>query len=120
MMKHMILIRFPGFTYSRSGRVILAALAVLTVIASVQAAAPGDADRGKTIHDANCRACHATHVGGDDSEIYLRKNRRVNSLAGLMRQVDFCIQQTNADVKDEEVPAVIEYLNTAFYKFEEQ
>jgi mono/diheme cytochrome c family protein len=78
---------------------------------SAQAALlPGDAARGKTLHDKQCVACH-------DSSVYTRANRRVNSVEGLIGQVNMCIRQTGAKLDRDQVNDLVKYLDESFYKF---
>ena len=76
------------------------------------------ASAGKELHAQNCISCHAQSFGQNGSEIYTRGDRRVTSLSGLKRQVDFC--QTNLGLAwfEEEVVTVSDYLNKRYYHFE--
>ena len=46
-----------------------------------------DISNGKTLHDGNCINCHASLLGGDGTSIYTRENRKMESYAGLDKQV---------------------------------
>ncbi len=70
----------------------------------------GDAAKGKTLHDAKCTACH-------DSSPYTRKNRRVNSVEGLIGQVNRCNHQLTANLNEDQIDDIVKYLNDTFYKF---
>jgi mono/diheme cytochrome c family protein len=76
-----------------------------------------DAEHGKTLHQTHCTSCHIGMTGGDGSPLYTRKDRRVNSLQGLKKQVRRC--ETTLELKwfDDDVADVVEYLNTQYYKF---
>ena len=69
-----------------------------------------DVNHGKSLQQDNCMRCH-------DDGIYTREERRVTTLDALRQQVQRC--ETNLDLTwfPEDVDAVIEYLNTSFYKF---
>jgi hypothetical protein len=69
-----------------------------------------DVNQGKSLQQANCMRCH-------DDGIYTREERRVTTLDALRQQVQRC--ETNLDLQwfPEDVDAVIDYLNTSFYKF---
>ena len=93
-------------------RIVLAG--ILTVWTPLSLA---DVQRGQTLHDQNCQACHIGMTGGDGSVLYTRSQRRVHSLAALDAQVRRC--ESNLELKwfDEDVADVVEYLNHAYYKF---
>lgn len=88
-------------------------VALHSVALGVQAAAllPGDAERGKTLHQAQCTACH-------DSRVYTRANRRVQSIEGLIGQVNFCNRNLGNKLSREQVNDLVQYLNQTYYKFE--
>lgn len=91
----------------------ITALAVtLTLISSAAQAAllPGDAAKGKALHDKQCTACH-------DSKMYTRTDRRVKTVEGLMGQVNGCVRQTGAKLDGKQIDDVIKYLDESFYKF---
>lgn len=66
---------------------------------------------GQKLHDSKCLGCHKT-------DVYSRKDHRVQSLQALSHQVENCMKgPANANWTPVETQAVIEYLNTKFYKF---
>lgn len=71
---------------------------------------PGDAAKGKALHDKQCVACH-------DSKVYTRADRRVKTIEGLMGQVNGCVRQTGAKLDSKQIDDVIKYLDESFYKF---
>ena len=83
--------------------------------AAVQAADP--AKGGELVVEAQCESCHMDKLGGDGSQIYLRKDRRVNSLAQLATQVSVCNSQLNTGWFPEDEAHVAAYLNQRYYKF---
>ena len=97
---------------------LLCGVIAVCSIPAAQALLLGDASSGETIHQGKCTACHVGQFGGDGSAIYLRDNRRIKTIEGLMKQVEFCNRQTKANLNDDQVNDVIKYLNDSFYKFE--
>lgn len=71
---------------------------------------PGDAAKGKALHDKQCVACH-------DNKVYTRSDRRVKTVEGLMGRVNGCVRQTGAKLDSKHIDDVIKYLNESFYKF---
>lgn len=78
----------------------------------------GEAADGKPVHDNFCMGCHVSVAGGDGGGIYLRENRNVKSIEGLMGAVAFCNQQTKTGLNDHELDDIVAYLNETYYKFE--
>jgi len=67
--------------------------------------------QGKALHEEKCTSCHGT-------EVYTRKDRKVNSLAELSNQVNNCMKgPANANWSPAQTNSVVEYLNMKFYKF---
>ncbi|HJP05952.1 MAG: hypothetical protein CL395_04930 [Acidiferrobacteraceae bacterium] len=97
---------------------VLTAVALLTISSSGFALLPGKAEDGRPLHDNFCMGCHVSMQGDDGSAIYLRSNRRVNSIEGLMGQVAFCNEQIRAGLNEYEIDDIVAYLNEAFYRFE--
>lgn len=92
----------------------LLALCILYVApagAADTALLPGNAATGKKLHAANCVGCH-------DDKVYTRKPRRVNSVGGLIGQVEFCNQQLQKGLSKDQLNDLIAYLNETYYKFE--
>ena len=84
--------------------------------AAVQAADP--AKGGELVVEAQCESCHDDRYGGGDgSQIYLRKDRRVNSLTQLATQVSVCNSQLNTGWFPEDEAHIAAYLNQRYYKF---
>lgn len=69
-----------------------------------------DVNHGKSLQQDNCMSCH-------DDGIYTREERRVTTLDALRQQVQRCETNLNLTWFPEDVDAVIEYLDTSFYKF---
>lgn len=86
---------------------LLATLATTTALAENK---PAHAD-GKKLHDSKCMSCHKT-------DVYSREDRRVQSLKALSSQVENCMKgPAGANWSPAETQAVVEYLNSKFYKF---
>lgn len=69
------------------------------------------ATHGQQLHDQHCLKCH-------DSSVYTRKDRFVTDKAALTKQVERCKLNVGAQWFDEDVSAVVDYLNTNYYKFQ--
>lgn len=65
----------------------------------------------KTFVHEKCSGCH-------DSSVYTRKKRRVNSLPQLDAQVRMCDAQLGIKLFDEDISAVVDYLNQSYYHFD--
>jgi mono/diheme cytochrome c family protein len=89
----------------------LSALPIAPTVAADTALLPGNATAGKKLHAANCVGCH-------DDKVYTRTPRRVNSVGGLVGQVEFCNQQLKKGLSKDQLNDLIAYLNEAYYKFE--
>jgi hypothetical protein len=86
--------------------------AVLLVLAPLgaHAALPGNAAEGKSLHDIYCTACH-------DSGVYTRKDRSIQSLEALKRQLQTCERAAGTNFSAKEKQDVLKYLNDRFYRF---
>ncbi len=92
-------------------------LSIYTVAFTLLAAAGGvradaDAAAGKALHDKYCLKCHGPAV-------YTRKERMVQNLAQLNKRVTMCQLSVGANLFDEDVADVVEYLNQNYYHFKE-
>lgn len=81
------------------------------------AAPVGAGDSPQQLLARACDGCHAARFGGDANRIYQRSDRKLDSLAKLKRQVEFCNMQVGAQWFDEEVQAVTDHLNHHYYHF---
>ena len=90
----------------------LALLLVSTIVTTTALAADKTATpNGQKLHDAKCLGCHKT-------EVYTRADHRVQSLQALSHQVENCMKgPAEANWNAAETKAVVDYLNTKFYKF---
>ena len=66
-------------------------------------------DARSFVHE-KCSSCH-------DSNIYTRKDRRVDSLSRLNSQVRMCDAQLGTSLFDEDITAIVNYLNDNYYHF---
>jgi len=95
-------------------KITLVTSLLLMTFSSAQAV---DIKDGKIKHDAKCTACHVSQFGKDGSGIYTRKNRKMTSYSMLTQRVKACNVNTKSGFSDGDVTNVIEYLNSAYYKF---
>jgi hypothetical protein len=95
-------------------------LALLALLALVPAVAPaaGDVEAGRTRAAAPRRApCHQAKTLGDASAVYLRKDRKVTSMAKLKAQVALCNSELNLGLFPEDEEHVAAYLDQTYYRF---
>jgi len=81
---------------------------LLFVISPLQAE---DMETGKKLHEEHCTRCHTP-------DIYTRQHRLVNSYAELVERVRQCELSNELTWFDEEINAVVGYLNSTYYRFE--
>lgn len=93
-----------------------AALLFLTLLAST-AYASDVAEGKKLVDEKKCEICHHNQTLGDAKAIYLRKDRKVTTLAKLKAQVAACNTQLNLGLFPEDEEHIAAYLNQAYYKF---
>lgn len=70
-----------------------------------------DIDPGKKLHEEHCTRCHSP-------DIYTREKRIVNSYKELAERVRQCELNNELTWFDEEINAVVKYLNSTYYHFE--
>lgn len=94
------------------GKLAQITITFVFVTSSAQAALlPGDAAKGKIVHDKQCVACH-------DSGVYARANRTVKSPEALIGRVNGCVNQTGAKLDRNQINDLVKYLDESFYKFD--
>ncbi len=77
-----------------------------------------DLEAGKRlVEEKRCEACHHEKTMGDAKAIYLRKDRKVSTLAKLKSQVALCNSELNLQMFPDEEEQVVSYLNETYYKF---
>ncbi len=91
-------------------RIILITAVMFMASISSLMAAKAAVTVGKSLHDKSCVKCHTTSV-------YSRKDRKVLSMPMLKARIKHCYRVTGAKWTDKQRGAVVEYLNTTFYKF---
>jgi len=67
-------------------------------------------EHGEEAHEKHCNKCHT-------SSVYTRKDRFVNSMAALSKQVKRCSKGNKIAWFDEDADAVAHFLNEKYYKF---
>lgn len=73
-------------------------------------------EEGKELHEESCVACHmVTH----DESFYTRDSSMMAKFSDLSRMVSMCTSNFNLDWFPDEEKAVLDYLNTKYYKFKE-
>jgi mono/diheme cytochrome c family protein len=91
-------------------RIILGASLMLLMPSAYAASLPGDSANGKRLYDANCVECH-------DSSVFTRKDRLVQSLDALTKQVANCTHMAKKEFSASETQDLLKYLNDQFYHF---
>ena len=64
----------------------------------------------RLLHKAHCTACHTPMI-------YNRKKRQVNSHQDLVKQVNGCNHMLSKNFSQQQLSALVQYLNTNYYKF---
>ena len=92
---------------------------ILFVAATVPLAAPAaDPAAGKKlVEDKKCETCHHNKTLGDAKAIYLRKDRKVTSMAKLKAQVAACNSELNLQLFPDEEEHIVAHLDKTYYKF---
>jgi cytochrome c553 len=91
-------------------RMLIASLLILSMPRAHAAPLPGDSEKGKRLLDANCMTCHGT-------DIFTRKDRKVQSLDGLKQQLVACSHAAKTEFTASEMQDLLKYLNDDFYRF---
>lgn len=85
-------------------------LVTASLIATSNANAAPDAEKGKALYQAGCHGCH-------DESIHTRPDRIILSKGALRNRVQFCDSNAGTKWNPEQMDHVLEYLNLTFYKF---
>lgn len=88
----------------------LASLLTVVSAAGDQVSKTDTVKNGEAIYNKSCTKCHSTSV-------HIKADRSVKSLASLKKRVAGCNRNVGANLNDEELASVSEYLNTTYYKF---
>ncbi|MDP3819754.1 MAG: cytochrome c [Methylotenera sp.] len=99
--------------------ILLVCLLMLSNLALAEPYTGADAAAGKALVTKNCVSCHAQSFGGDGSDIYTRKDRKVKTSKGLVAQVRNCNTMLGLKWFEDEELNVAKYLNQSYYKFTE-
>jgi mono/diheme cytochrome c family protein len=91
-------------------RIILCVSLMLLMPSAYAASALGDDANGKRLYEANCVECH-------DSSVFTRKDRLVQSLDALKKQVANCTHMAKKEFSASETQDLLNYLNDQFYHF---
>ena len=92
------------------GILCVSLLILLMPSVACAAALPGDSADGKRLHDANCMGCH-------DTSVFTRKDRLVQSLDALKKQLASCTHMAKKEFSASETQDLLKYLNDQFYHF---
>ncbi len=87
----------------------LSATLIIVVLATMTSANAADFDAGEFLQ-SQCTRCH-------DDSVYTRPDRRVDSLKRLESQVRMCDANIGTKLFDDDIAAVVDYLNTHYYRF---
>jgi hypothetical protein len=90
--------------------ILCVSLLILLMPTSAYAELPGDSADGKRLHDANCMGCH-------DTSVFTRKDRLVQSLDALKKQLASCTHMAKKEFSASETQDLLKYLNDQFYHF---
>jgi cytochrome c553 len=86
-------------------------LTLITGSVLLTSAHSADMEYGKMLYQKNCVSCHS-------SEVFTRENHMVNNFAELKERIRQCELSNDLTWFDEDIDAVVNYLNTTYYKFE--
>ena len=93
------------------------ALVVSLLLPCVALAAGDPAEGKKLVAEHRCETCHHNKTLGDAKAVYLRKDRKVTSMAKLKAQVALCNSELNLKLFPDDEEHIAAYLNQAYYKF---
>ena len=83
---------------------------ILAIALAASTTVSAEARPGKDLHDKSCLKCH-------DSGVYTRENRFIKDHKALTKQVNRCQLNVGAEWFDDEVNAVVDFLDKSYYKF---
>ena len=86
-------------------------ISFLTVLVAITQPVLSEQFHADKFVNEKCTGCH-------DSSVYTRPNRRVDSLPRLKSQVEMCDAQLGIKLFNEDVDAIVKYLNDNYYHFE--
>ena len=91
-------------------RALASGLIFVVVSITGTASLAADVEHGKKLYSERCGGCH-------DTKVHTRPNRIVHTYEDLVNRVRFCDNAAKANLKEEEIYDVSDYLNDTFYKF---
>lgn len=94
-----------------------AALFISALAALPATAAPDPAEGKKLVEEKRCETCHHNKTLGDAKAVYLRKDRKVTSLAKLKAQVAACNTELNLGLFPEDEEHIVAFLDREYYRF---
>lgn len=103
-------------TMKPSANTLLRCTALISAVCFNSAALASDDDigdpiaHGENAHQVHCYKCHS-------DDIYTRENRIVKSIDALSKQVTRCKDNLDIPWFDEDADAVVQFLNTKYYRF---
>ena len=93
-------------------------LATAAALLAAPAWAAGDVSEGeRLVAEKHCETCHGNKTYGDAKAVYLRKDRKVTSLAKLRAQVALCNSELGLQLFPEEEEQVAAFLDSRYYHF---
>src|SRR5262245_7143106 len=93
-------------------------VATLLAFACGGAWAAADPAEGKKLVEASkCETCHHNKTLGDAKAVYLRKDRKVTTMAKLKAQVALCNSELNLGLFPEDEEHIVAFLDKTYYKF---
>lgn len=90
---------------------------LLLAFLAASAHASDVAEGKKLVEEKKCEVCHNNLTLGDAKAVYLRKDRKVTTLAKLKAQVAACNTQLNLGLFPDDEEHIAAYLNQAYYRF---
>ena len=95
----------------------LVLLSVSALLALPAHPAGDPAEGRKLVTEHKCETCHHNKTLGDAKAVYLRKDRKVTSMAKLKAQVALCSSELNLKLFPDDEEHIVAYLNETYYKF---
>ena len=93
------------------------AFRLLVALLPAAGLAADPAEGKKLVAEKKCETCHHNKTMGDAKAIYLRKDRKVTTLAKLKAQVAACNSELNLGLFPEDEEHIAAFLDQAYYKF---